>query len=218
MKVEIFSDIVCPWCYIGERRFMRALAEFPGGSDVEIVLRPYQLDPTAPERPIPLREYLSARYGPGMSRMTEAVSAAGAEDDLEFAWDDALAVNTMTAHRLLRLAAIEGGISVQRALLERLFEAHFSRGEDVSDHETLVAHAAAVGMSADRVRAYLASGEGEAELRAELEEARALGVRSVPTFVFDEEYAVSGAQPVHVFRQVLEEVRRRRMAGIAGSA
>ncbi len=208
MKVEIYSDVVCPWCYIGERRFERALAAFPGAAEVEVVFRPYQLDPSTPETAQPIAEYLQRRFGRPAGGMMAQVGAAAAGEGITVDWDRALAVNTRTAHRLLRLAEREYGPAVQRALMDRLFDAHFSRGGDVSDHAQLTELAAAAGMDADRVRAYLASGEGAEELEAEFAEARALGVQAVPTFVFDGQYVVEGGQPASTFLQVLEEVQR----------
>lgn len=208
MKVEIYSDIVCPWCYIGERRFARALSGFPHADDVEIVFRPFQLDPGAPTAAVPTAQHLAARYGARAEAMMQNVTQVGASEGITFRFDRALAVNTRTAHRLLRLAEREHGPAVQRALAERLFDAYFTQGADIGDQAQLVALAASAGMDAERARAYLASGEGDAELGAELEEARALGVQAVPTFVFDGQYVVEGGQPASVFLQVLEEVER----------
>jgi predicted DsbA family dithiol-disulfide isomerase len=209
MKVEIYSDVMCPWCYIGERRFTRALAAFPGSEAVEVVFRPYQLDPGAPEKAVPLKRYLTERYGPRSEAMLSQVSAAASGERITIDWENAQSVNTRTAHRLLRLAEREYGPDVQRALLERLFDAHFSKGGDVADTDLLTRLAVEAGMDEQRVRDYLASGEGAAELEREFDHARALGVRSVPTFVFDGQYAVEGAQPASTFLQVLEEVRQR---------
>ena len=214
MKVEIYSDIACPWCYIGERRLARALAAFPGASDVEVVFRPYQLDPAAPERARPVAEYLAKRFGRPADAMLARVTQEAAGEGITMDWDRALAVNTLTAHRLLRLAEREYGAATQRALMERLFEAHFARGGDVADHALLTELAASVGMDAERVRVYLASNEGEPELRAELQAARARGVNAVPTFILDEQYAVEGAQSASTFLQVLEEVQRRSLAAV----
>ncbi|HEX6051947.1 MAG TPA: DsbA family oxidoreductase [Gemmatimonadaceae bacterium] len=210
MKVEIYSDIVCPWCYIGERRFARALAAFPGGDEIDVVFRPFQLDPAAPETAVPHMEYLAKRFGgrpvDGMLlRVTEAAAGEGITMD----WDRAIAVNTHTAHRLLRLAEREYGTAVQRALVEKLFDAHFSQGGNVADHAQLTELAVSVGMDAERVRAYLESDEGAGELGAELDAARQLGVQAVPTFVFDGQYVVEGGHPASVFLRVLEEVERR---------
>lgn len=209
MKVEIYADIACPWCYIGERRFERALAAFPGGSEIEVVYRPYQLDPTAPEKAVPARQHLAKRFGAGASGMLDRVTETAAGEGITVDWDRALAVNTRTAHRLLRLARTEYDRDVQHALMHALFAAHFTDGGDVGDHEQLSALAVKAGMDAARVRDYLASGEGEDELNAEFDSARRLGITAVPTFVFDEQYAVQGGQPASVFLQVLEEVQRK---------
>ncbi|HEX7120655.1 MAG TPA: DsbA family oxidoreductase [Longimicrobiales bacterium] len=216
MKVEIYSDVVCPWCYIGERRFRRALAAYPGADRVEVVYRSYQLDPDAPAEAVPLMEYLRKRFGASVDGMLARVTENAAGEGIEMAWDRAQAVNTLTAHRVLRLAEQEYGADVQRALAERLFEAHFSRGSDVSDHELLAELAESVGMDRARVQAYLASGAGEEETRREIEQARRLGVTAVPTFVFEGRWAVQGAQPASTFLQALEEVAKQ-MAG-AGAA
>jgi predicted DsbA family dithiol-disulfide isomerase len=209
MKVEIYSDVVCPWCYIGERRFARAVTEFPDRGEVEVVFRPYQLDPGAPETAAPLTDYLEKRYGAAASGMRGRVSDVAAGEGIEVNWDRALSVNTRTAHRLLRLAEREYGAEVQRALLEALFAAHFTHGGDVADHAQLTGLAASVGMDPGRIAEYLASDEGARELEAELDGARARGVTAVPTFVFDGRYVVEGAQPTAVFLDVLRQVRER---------
>ena len=208
MKVEIYSDVVCPWCYIGKRRFTRALEQFAGDDVVDVVFRPYQLDPGAPATAVPLLQYLQGRYGGSVAGMTKAVTEAAAGEGITIAWDRALAANSHTAHRLLRLAEREYGAAMQRAVADALFEAHFSKGGDIGDHVVLTDIARDAGMDEARVHSYLASGEGSEALDAELEAARRAGIQSVPTFVFDEQYAVSGAQPVAVFVNVLEEVRR----------
>lgn len=203
MLVEIYSDIVCPWCYIGERRFDTALARFE--SQVDVRFRPFQLDPNAPENPIPLKRYLASRFGPGAERMTQHVGLVAGAEGLEIDWDRALAVNTRNAHRLLGLAEREYGTAVQRALARELFALHFARGADVADHDTLAKAAAQVGMDHDRALVYLASGEGERELEAELDRAHRLGIRAVPTFVIDGQPAVQGAQSPELFLEVLRQ-------------
>ena len=221
LKVEVFSDVACPWCYVGERRLARALAAFPQADRVEVVFRPYQLDPTLPETPAPLRERLAEKFGAQLDAVLRQTAAAAAGDGLELRFDRALSVNTLTAHRLLRLAEREGGAEVQRALAERLFAAHFTDGRNVADPAVLAELAAAVGLDRARVEAYLASDEGLAEVRGEIAHAQRLGIRAVPTFVFDGRYAVQGAQPPSAFLQVLEEVQREAAAaagaGAAGS-
>lgn len=208
MRVEIFSDIVCPWCYVGERRFERALDGFAGADDVEVVFRPYQLDPNAPAEAIPHAEYMTRRFGAGSVGRHRQVDDAGADVGITFAWDRALNANTRMAHRLLMLAERGYGADVQRALAERLFELHFTRGGNIADADQLAAEAAEVGMDRARVHAYLVSDQGATELESEFASARALGIRAVPTFVFDGKWAIEGAQPAAKFLEALQEIER----------
>lgn len=206
MKVEIYSDIACPWCYIGERRFKRALAAYPRAGEVEVVFRSYQLDPSTPDEPEPTKAYLERRFGGSPDAMLAQVTENARGEGIEMDWDRALSVNTFTAHRLLWLAEREYGAAVQAALAEKLFDAHFSRGGNVADHDLLTELAVAAGMDESRVREYLSSGEGTVETRAELEQARRIGIQAVPTFVFEGKYAVQGAQSASTFLQTLEQV------------
>ena len=207
MKVEIYSDIACPWCYIGEKRFSTALAGH-SGDPVDVVFRPYQLDPSAPAAPRPLIEALRGKFGPNVQQMLGRVTDAAREEGIAMDWDRAVAANTLTAHRLLQLALRDYGPGVQRALAERLFDAHFTGGGDVGDVALLTELAVAAGMDRGRTRDYLASDDGLTETRAAIDQARALGIRAVPTFVFDEKYSVEGGQPSSVFAEVLREVTR----------
>ena len=215
MKVEIYSDVSCPWCYIGEKRFAAALASFPD-EDVDVVFRPYQLDPGAPATGRPLVSALREKFGANVPQMIARVTEAARGEGIEMRWDDAIAVNTLTAHRLLRLAVREYGPDVQRALAERLFDSHFTRGGDVGDPALLTELAVAAGMDRERTRSYLASGEGLAETQEEIAEAQQLGIRAVPTFVFEGQYLVEGGQPSAVFTDVLREVAR--LTASAGEA
>ncbi|MGE0706010.1 MAG: DsbA family oxidoreductase [Vicinamibacterales bacterium] len=218
MKVDIYSDVVCPWCYIGERRFARALSGFPEANRVEVVFRPYQLDPSAPATAVPLAEYLERRFGRRIDGMLGRVSAEAEREGIAIAWDQALSANTRTAHRLLELAEREHGAAVQRALAERLFDLYFTRGGNIADTGQLADAAASAGMDGDRVRAYLESDEGLPELQAAFDEARRLGIRAVPTFVIDERYVVEGAQPVATFLEVLREAAKAENAASAANA
>ena len=212
MNVEIYSDIACPWCYIGERRFARALSAFPQADEVEVVFRPYQLDPSLPDTPRPLKEQLREKFGPRLDATLRHTTSTAAQEDLDLRFDEAQAVNTLTAHRLLRLAEREYGAEVQRTLAEKLFEAHFTSGENVADPELLIGLAAAVGLDRERVRDYLASGEGTHEVQETIAQAQRLGIRAVPTFVFNGESAVQGAQSTSAFLEVLEEVQQEAAA------
>ncbi|HEX8431950.1 MAG TPA: DsbA family oxidoreductase [Longimicrobium sp.] len=217
MKVEIYSDVVCPWCYIGKRRFESALADFAGAADVEVVYRPYQLNPSAAPTATPLMAELTGRYGPGAREMVGNAAAAGRAEGLTMDFDRALAANTLAAHRLLHLAEAEYGADAQHALSERLFAAHFAGGADVSDHAVLTDLAVDAGMDRDRVSAYLASDEGTAEVHAGIATARELGISAVPTFVFEDRYAVQGAQPPAAFLQALETVAAELRDGSSAS-
>src|SRR5690606_3735069 len=168
ITVVIYSDIACPWCYIGERRFARALAAFPHAEEVEVIFRPYQLDPSLPETPRPLKDQLWAKFGPRLEATLQQTAATAATEGLELRFDEALSVNTLTAHRLLRLALQEYGAEAQRAVAEGLFEAHFTRGANVADPSVLERLAVEAGLESERVAAYLASGEGADEVRAEI--------------------------------------------------
>ena len=207
MKVEIYSDIACPWCYVGERRFFRALEAFPQSERVEVIFRPFQLDPTLPDKPRPLAEQLREKFGPRADAMVRNVTSVAAKEGLDLRFGDAQSVNTFTAHRLLGLAEREYGSEVQHKLAEKLFEAHFSNGGNIADHGLLADLAASAGMERQRVLDYLASEEGSKEVRDQLDRAHRLGIHAVPTFVFDERFAVQGAQPTSVFLQAFEELQ-----------
>ncbi len=210
MQIDIYSDVACPWCYIGDRRLARALATLPSSQPVRVVFRPYQLDPGAPAPGVPLREHMARRYGSGVDRMLDSVTAAGRSEGITFAWDQALSANTHTAHRLLQWTAREHGADAQRALADRLFALHFTEGGDVSSIDALVASAAAVGIDAASARAHLESGDGVPELDAAFDHARRLGIQGVPAFIIDGRFVVQGAQPVSAFVQALEQAMQER--------
>ena len=209
MKVEIYSDIQCPWCYIGKTRFEKALAAFPLRDQVEVVYKAYQLNPdlpTDPQEAVSHDDYLTARFGPGFKQMSQNVKQVAAKEGLDFHTEKSLIVNTFNGHRLLTLAEKEGGADLKQKLATRLFKAQFTDGENLADNAKLAELAAEVGLDRDRVKAYLASNEGKAEVTAEIEEARALGITGVPTFVFEGKWGVSGAQESETFLKILEQV------------
>jgi len=206
MKVEIWSDVVCPWCYIGKRRFEQALAGFPHRDEVEVVWRAFELDPSAPrERTGDYAGHLAAKYGVPLGQaqqMIDNMTTVAAQDGLDFRFDLARPGGTFDAHRLLHLAAERG---VQDALKERLLRATFTEGEPIGDPETLVRLTAEAGLDADEARAVLASDRYAAEVRGDEEQARAYGITGVPFFVVDGRYGVSGAQPAEALVQVLAQ-------------
>ena len=204
MRVEIWSDIVCPWCYIGKRRFEAALAAFPHRDEVEVVWRSFELDPGAPQERIgDYAQLLADKYGVPVEQgqqMIDTMTTTAAQDGLVFRFDLARVGNTFDAHRLLQFAHERG---MQDAVKERLVRATFTEGEPIGDHETLVRLVTEVGIDADEARAVLASDRYADAVRADEAQARAYGISGVPFFVVDGKYGVSGAQPVEALGQVL---------------
>lgn len=207
MKVEIWSDIVCPFCYIGKRKFEKALDAFANKEQVEIVWRSFQLDPTTkpnPEKSV--IESLAEKKGWTLeqSRQVHAqVTGMAREVGLDYQMDKAVIANTFDAHRLSHLAATKG---LQDKMEERLFAAYFSEGKDIGGVDTLVALATEVGLDATEAAEVLKTDAFTDNVQADIQEAQQVGVRGVPFFVFDNKYAVSGAQPSEVFAQVLSKV------------
>jgi predicted DsbA family dithiol-disulfide isomerase len=205
VKIEIWSDVVCPWCFIGKRRLETALATFE--HPVEVVYRSFQLDPGAPrEATQTVAEHLGAKYGGGAAegqQMIDRVEAVAAEEGLLFRLGEAKRGNTVDAHRLLHLALADGP-DVQARLKEELLAAYFLRAENVADHDVLAKAAATVGLDEVRVKEVLAGNEYADAVESDIRRAAALGATGVPFFVIDEKYGVSGAQPAETFTQVLE--------------
>lgn len=207
IPVEIWSDIVCPFCYIGKRRLEKAMASFPHADALEITWRSFELDPEA--NPVPgENQYrrLATKYGKTEEwarQMSATMTQTAAEEGLAFDFDHAVPANTFRAHRLVHLAARHG---MQDAAKERLFKAYLEQGLDINDVPTLSRLAQELGLPADRTAQVLASDEFAQEVRHDEYQARQIGVRGVPYFVFDDKYAVSGAQPAELFAEVLARV------------
>jgi predicted DsbA family dithiol-disulfide isomerase len=205
LTVEIWSDVVCPWCFIGKRRFETALASFPHADEVEVTFRSFELDPSAPVAPEGTgAERLAAKYGVTVEEaqaMNARVTETAAADGLDYHLDIARGGNTFDAHRLLHLAAAHG---VQAEAKERLMEAYFTEGEPISDPDTLVRLAADAGVPEEESRTVL---EGDRYADAVREDERLgaqLGIRGVPFFVIGRRYGISGAQPADVLLGALE--------------
>jgi predicted DsbA family dithiol-disulfide isomerase len=208
MLIEIWSDVACPWCYIGKRRLEKAVEGFAHRDDVEVSYRSYQLDPGAPAHPTEtVATMLGRKYGGGAAagtQMIDRVEATAAEEGLLFRHHDSLHANTGDAHRLLHLARSEGADGAQVELKERLLRAYFVEAANVADPDVLVGAATAVGLPEDRVREVLASDEFADAVDADIREAAGLGANGVPFYVVDRKFGISGAQPTEVFAQVLE--------------
>lgn len=204
MQVEIWSDVVCPWCYVGKRRFEQALAQFPHADDVSVTYRSFELDPGAPlERTGSHDEHLARKYGMTVERarqLNDQMTQTAAAEGLEFRFDRIRGGNTFDAHRLLHFAAERGK---QLELKERLLKATFTDGEPVADRTALVRLAADVGLDETEAREAL-DGDAYADaVRADEQQAMVYGITGVPFFVVDRKYGVSGAQPAEVLLQVL---------------
>jgi predicted DsbA family dithiol-disulfide isomerase len=220
MQVEIWSDVVCPWCYVGKRRFEAALAQFDG--EVQLVWRSFELDPSAGPSPESGGDYahrLARKYGGGLERaqaMIDTMTQTAAAEGLDFRFDLARPGNTFDAHRLLHLARKRG---VQDAVKERLDRATFTEGLRVSDHESLVRVVAEAGLDEGEARAVLASDRYADDVRADEAQARAYGITGVPFFVVEGVYGVSGAQPAELLLGVLQEASKARtLVPVTGSA
>ncbi|OLM32818.1 FrnE protein [Pseudonocardia sp. Ae717_Ps2] len=208
VKLEIWSDVVCPWCAIGRARLETALSGFAHRDEVTLRWRSFELDPTAPrEQPGDRAEHLAAKYGVSVAaarRMEEQVTATAAADGLEFRFDRARHGNTVDAHRLLHHAWATGGSGLQDTLKGRLLRASFTDGEPIGDPEALARIAMAAGLDDGGVRAVLGSDRYLDDVRADEDMARRLGITSVPFLVVDDRYGVAGAQPVDALRQLLD--------------
>ncbi len=205
MKVEIWSDIVCPFCYIGKRKFEHALEQFAQKEEVEVVWKSFQLDPNAPATGSDYQKTLSERKGWSAEQtrqITDNVRQRAQEVGLDYHFDKAIAANSFDAHRFAHLAKSYGK---QDAAEEALFRVHFTEGKNIADHATLTQLGTAIGLDAAEVGKMLDGYSYTEEVQNDIAEARQFGINGVPFFVFDRKYAVSGAQDSTVFLQTLEK-------------
>lgn len=205
--VEVWSDIMCPFCYIGKKNFEKALQQIPNADQFQVEWKSFQLDPEIPENTSFLgeKEYLAQRKGmqeAQVREMLQYVTEAGANAGIKMNFDRSIVANTQRAHRLLHLAK---QTNQANALKERLFAAHFTDGLDVGNREVLSQLAAEVGLDSSEVNRVLNSDEFAYDVIQDIQEGANIGVRGVPFFVIDRKYAVSGAQPVEVFVETLEK-------------
>lgn len=218
LRVEIWSDVVCPWCYVGKRRFESALAASGRAADVEVVWRSFQLDPSAPGRadgrtPPRVADYLGSKYGVGADgarQMMAQVDAVAAGEGLEYDQSESVVTNTLDAHRLLHAALEHGGPALQGAVKEAFLAAYFTQQQDIGDPATLTGLAVGAGLAQDVVDEVLASDRYRDAVLADQAQAQAFGANGVPFFVFDRTYGVSGAQATEVFADVLAKALAER--------
>lgn len=207
MKIDIWSDIACPWCYIGKRRFEKALAAFEHRDAVEVTWHSYQLDPALPERYDGTEaDYLATRKGmppEQVRQMFAHVAGIAAEEGLAYDFDALVVANSGRAHELLHLAAEHG---LAAAVKESLLSAHFEHGEDIGSLETLTRIGVAAGLDRGEVESALVDGRYRAAVQSDIRQAGSLGIQGVPFFVLENKYGISGAQPTEVFSQALAQV------------
>ncbi|TGB01672.1 DsbA family oxidoreductase [Halobacillus salinus] len=206
MKIEVWSDFVCPFCYIGKARLENALEAFPQKDQVELVFKSFELDPQAEKNTGQnIHEKLAAKYGRSLEEargMTANMTEQAKMEGLDFRFDDMVPTNTFDAHRIAKLAESKGiGLTVA----QRFFQAVFTDGEDVGDHDTLIRLATEAGLDESNVKETLESDAFTEQVRSEQGEAYQIGVQGVPFFVINRKYAISGAQPKETFTQALEK-------------
>jgi len=217
LVVDVVSDVVCPWCYLGKKRLEKAIADF--GRPVTVNWRPFQLDATIPPEGMDRKVYMERKFGAGdrIRKAHEHLVALGAEIGIQFAFDRIrISPNTLDAHRLIRWAAEPRR---QEQIVEALFQAYFVDGMDIGDRGVLADIAVAAGMDFDNVRARLASDEDRAAVQADIRSSQRIGVTGVPTFIIANRYGLVGAQPAdeltRAFEQVAEEAPGDRRAATA---
>lgn len=208
LTIEVYSDVVCPWCYVGKRRLEQALESTGRQESALVFWRPFQLNPTMPKEGMDRREYLEAKFGgPGeMQAIENRISGAGASAGIEFAFERiARTPNTFDAHRLIWFAQQQGR---QDAAVEELFHGYFTEGLTIGEAGVLVSLAGRAGLDVAAVGRFLASHDGIEAVRQEEARGRQLGIRGVPYFVFNGKTALSGAQPVETFLSAIEQTTR----------
>ena len=208
LKVEVWSDIMCPFCYIGKRNFEAALRKFAGREHIEIEWRSFQLDPTIPEHS-PVKEnvyqYLADKKGISYeqsAKMHERVIQTAKNAGLDYRFDKAIVANSFDAHRMIQLAKTKG---LGDAAEERLFHAYFTEGKDFGDHDTLTSIGKEIGLAEEEIKDALVSDVFAEKVERDIQEANDIGIQGVPFFVFDHKYAISGAQAPEYFLQALNQ-------------
>jgi predicted DsbA family dithiol-disulfide isomerase len=208
LAIEVYSDVVCPWCYIGKRRLEQALETLNRRDTTRVIWRPFQLNPTMPQAGMDRRVYLEAKFGGSaeMQAMLDRVAAVGVTVGIDFAFGRiARTPNTFDAHRLLWFAEQQGR---QDEVVEELFHGYFTEGLNIGQVETLVSLAVRAGLEEDKVKRFLQAQEGADQVRQDEAHSHRLGIRGVPYFVLNGKTAISGAQPVETFLPAIEQVTR----------
>lgn len=209
MRIDVWSDVICPWCYLGARRLDRALEQLGWRDEVEVRWRAFQLDPSASTEPGDLRGAIERKYGPGaFDSMTGRLTRLGEAEGLDYRFDLALRVNTLDAHRLLAWA-LAAGTAEQGILSERLFRAYFTEGANVAEHATLARLAGEARLDPGEAAAVLATGAFASEVHTDLGSARDRDIHGVPNFVIEDRLSIPGAQEVETMVLLLQRARER---------
>jgi len=214
VSVDVISDVVCPWCYIGQKRLDQAVASLPE-IDVDIHWKPYQLDPTIPPEGKDRKAYMLAKFGSEdrLKQIHDRIVPLGAAEGIDFAFDAIkVAANTLDAHRVIRWAA-SAGDGVQDKVTKALFAANFEKGEYIGDHSVLARIAGENGMDETIVAGLLATDADKDAVQAEIETAQRMGVTGVPFFVLEGKYAVTGAQDAAVLADAIRQVAAMKASG-----
>jgi predicted DsbA family dithiol-disulfide isomerase len=215
MRVEIFSDVVCPWCYIGKRRLDTAVANLRARGveiDLDISYKPYQLDPTAPiGQSTPVAEAYAKKFGGAekAQQILAHVTNIASQDGIVFNMDIALRANTLMAHRLLVMAQRDFGNELQAQLKERIMQSYFTDGDDIADHVVLSMCASEVGIPQNTATQFLLSDQCVDDVQESLQMAAENGITAVPTFIFNDQWSVPGAQDVEMFERVIQRLNER---------
>jgi predicted DsbA family dithiol-disulfide isomerase len=215
--IDVYSDVICPWCYVGKRRLERALRQWNGAVPVKISWRPFQLNPAMPQQGMDRRQYLDAKFGGSATAQAiyDQVSRAGAEEGIPFAFERiARTPNTFAAHRLIWFAGHQGK---QDEVVEMLFRRYFVEGEDIGNVQTLARAVAEAGLDRATVETFLNSNEGVESVKAEEAAGHRLGIRAVPYFVINGTSVLSGAQPPEEFLAAFREIEVGSVVGKAGA-
>lgn len=207
MKIEIYSDVICPWCFIGKRRLEQALERVGSAQPAQVLWRPFELNPTMPKEGLDRRTYLEAKFGgaEALQAMEDRVAQAGEAEGIEFAFDRiARTPNTFDAHRLIWFAGQQG---CQDEVVEALFYSYFTLGRDIGNLDSLTEVAADSGLNREEVRVFLANDRAVQEVRTEEATGHRLGIRGVPYFLLNGSFSISGAQPPDIFVSALQQAR-----------
>ncbi len=212
INVDVVSDVMCPWCYIGKRKLESALGNLPEGVEVDVRWRPYQLDPRLPKLGKDRRQYLTEKFGDSdrVKQIYDSIDDAGRAEDIPFAFDRiAVSPNTLDAHRIIRWAASEAP-GVQNRLVEILFRMFFTEGRNIGDNAVLLDAAEEAGMDRAITESLLQGDADRTEVEEEIAIAQRMGVTGVPCFILDNKYVVMGAQPAEVLADAIAEVAQQK--------